>query len=210
MSISSIPEADPKAMREFGQLVQRLRADAMLTKPPRWRHESVIQLHRLGAYYAVWNAELAFRQCLCWLFENWTWTNAERFVRWFRLPQYSIEDLAQGRDSRKRSKIDEPALHVGSRTYPGLEPLVTEEEARRRGYRPDPPRLKDLDSLHQGALRLYRRAVLGCSWQKIAEEEIDVYEQHPDANTVKGQIKDWARGLRVTLPDRPAGRPRGS
>ena len=210
MGINRIPEADPKATQDLERSVESLLAHAKSTPPPRWRHESMIQLHRLHAYYQVLNDVPSFRLCLGWLFENWSWTDAARFVRRFRLPEYAIKDLAWSRDLRKRWKMDRAALHVGSRAFPGIEPPIAEEEVKRLGYRPEPPRLKDPDSLGRGALRLYRRAVLGLSWQKIAEDESDASKQHPDANTPKSQIKAWATGLGVTLPCRRAGRPRGN
>jgi hypothetical protein len=181
-----------------------------LPKPPRWRHESSIRAGMIRAYYEVLNEQESFQQALESLLGNWSWTRAERFVRWLRLPPRATKDLDWTRKLWERGWLRAPQLQLGGWSYPGLEVGVGEAEARGFGYRPHPPPLKNERLLRLGALRLYRRAVLHWPWQRIADAEHPEQEHHLDIKSVRDDVDRWASALGIALPQRPRGRPPGS
>jgi hypothetical protein len=75
-------------------------------------------------------------------------------------------------------------------------------EALMRAGGSTPPRLRDRLSLTRLARRLYRRAVRGWSWKRIATED-GISEA-----AAKRSVLEWATRLRVPLPEIPAGRPK--
>jgi len=73
-----------------------------------------------------------------------------------------------------------------------------------RGWRPVPPRWRDRAQNKVIARRLYRRAVLQWSWNKIAAAEGRGTTPH----TVEVSVRKWAKQFGVPLPSAPRGRPK--
>jgi hypothetical protein len=118
-----------------------------------------------------------------------------------------LPDLAWTHALWRQGFQKQPRLQVGSRSYPGLEEGDDEAKARRLGYRPHPPRLKDDSSLRLGTLRLYRRAVLQWPWERMAAAETEDPQWPVKVKTVRDDVHRWAAALGVRLPLVPRGRP---
>jgi hypothetical protein len=82
-------------------------------------------------------------------------------------------------------------------------------EAPAAGHRRVSPKRRNAQILDRMARRLYRRAVLLESPEKIAEHErSEDQSEFPDTETVRATIDDWAAQLRLSLPPLRKGRPR--
>jgi len=178
-----------------------------LPGPPRLVHERRVQTWRARAYYDVLSADQKFRRDLEGLLEGWTWSAAQEFTRRWPLPERGLLDLAWTHALWRQGFLKQPRLQVGSRSYPGLEEGDDEAKARRLGYRPLPPRLKDSPSLRLGALRLYRRAVLQWPWDRIAAAETEDPQWPVKVKTVWDDVHRWAGALGVPIPQVARGRP---
>ena len=190
--------------------VMRVPAEGRIPRPPRLVHERRVQTWRARAYYDVLSADQKFRRDLEGLLEGWTWSAAQEFTRRWPLPERGLLDLAWTHALWRQGFLKQPRLQVGSRSYPGLEEGDDEAKARRLGYRPLPPRLKDSPSLRLGALRLYRRAVLQWPWDRIAAADTEDPQWPVEVKTVWDDVHRWAAALGVPLPQVPRGRPPNS
>lgn len=85
---------------------------------------------------------------------------------------------------------------------------------RVRELRPDLVRYsgwhREPELLSRFASRLYRRVVLNWSWQKIAARELEESPEWCDTKSVRFTVQNWARSLRIPLPENRRGRPRKS
>lgn len=192
----------------FGVILRLL--GGRIPRPPRLVHEKHIRTSMARAYYDVLNEDEAFWRALANLLDHWTWRGAEQFAQRWRLPESGLADLTWTHSLWRQGFLKAPRLQIGSRSYPGVDDAKDEDNMRRLGYRPHPPRLKDVRSLRCGALRLYRRAVLGWPWNKIAEAESEKEERSIDVKSIHDGVHRWAGALGVPLPKRPRGRPRAS
>ena len=75
------------------------------------------------------------------------------------------------------------------------------------GWRTIPTQHQDLGRLQRLALRLYRRAVLGWPWQRIAHQETEDTREYCDWQSVRTTVRAWSEELDVPLPERRGGRP---
>jgi hypothetical protein len=77
-----------------------------------------------------------------------------------------------------------------------------EEEFKSQGFEPLPIRYRanDPDLLPRLALRLFRRAVLEWSFEKIANAEYEETGRLTQRGEVAKTVKDWAKRLQILLP----------
>ena len=88
---------------------------------------------------------------------------------------------------------------------------VLEQRHQHQGFRAGIPSMhQDGDNLERLARRLYRRAVLGQGWAKIADEEGEEWPDPRDPQAVRSTVIHWAKTLNVSLSPLPRGRPRTS
>ena len=197
-----------RRLGEWFDVIYRL-LGRRIPRPPRLVHEEHIRTYMARAYYAVLNDDQDFQRELLNLLSAWSERDAEQFARRWPLPKRGIADLGWTYSLWRRRFLKEPRLHIGSRSYPGLEQAGEQVGAQRLGYRPHPPRLKDKRSLQLGALRLYRRAVLEWPWEKIAAAEAEELRRPEDLDIKSAWdgVHRWAKALGVPLPQVPRGRP---
>ena len=78
---------------------------------------------------------------------------------------------------------------------------LIEQDANEAGWHPIPPRDRSDPELTVGARRLFGRAVLKWSWQRIADAERPDSSPRVDTQSVRRTIVDWAKELGVPLPE---------
>lgn len=122
--------------------------------------------------------------------------------------------IAQRRFRFDPSRLSPADLHVGAdavaaavkeEVIRGGEALIQLSKADRSFETP-----RDLDRAHmlRMARRLYRAAILGWNWARIADEEAMEGVGTPDEKSVANTVRDWAQATGVPLPTRRPGRPR--
>ena len=86
---------------------------------------------------------------------------------------------------------------------------VLEQRHQHQGFRAGVPSMhRDSDDLRRFARRLYRHAVLGQGWSRIADEEAEEWPDPRDPQAVRATVNQWAKTLNVRLSPLPRGRPR--
>jgi hypothetical protein len=79
------------------------------------------------------------------------------------------------------------------------------QQARRAGFRRSGPWTRKPDNHARVASRLFQRAVLGWSYEAIADAEsqaLPLDAGTPDATAIRMTTRDWAKRLGIPLPTR--------
>ena len=191
-------------MNDFGSIFDSLvpcRPDgtidwAAIPPAPALWHEDVIQRDtRVCAFYAVGQEDQNFRAEFGTLLRNWTETAADVFrLRW-PLGKHAARDMAFS------YTLWSMGLNPRATLMPGPRSCGVDCGCERRV----PPPLLNAENVRLGALRLWRKDVLGWSWQEVAKVEAietgrkildeDDFDNYSD--TIRQDVKRWREALGV-------------